>query len=360
MQFRPSTLPRLDKCPASKKKPTVDIQRSFAAQKQGNAVHEMLSQYYTETGENRLDFSAVIEKEDIENLPELYRNFWTAVKWLESLEGIEIVGVEKRLKSNHWIDFDGTCDILFIFNGRLYVLDWKTGRVERDYKRQLEAYLVLACEELGFKEGTIIEFYTQTAQPYIHNYKEGFIERFYQNLDRIATNNNYDPGAHCEFCPIFYECEARQVMLKHALNVLANLTFSNEKLTDDQLIELYESSNAVANVIENFKEIFKSEIAVKGSIKNEIFEFTINEVKTRSILFDKALPELVALDIPNMQDLKSKLTLGSTIFKEFLKKNVPSNKKSGEFITSTLDHLEAKGAMQIGYHGRTTKKKRKD
>ena len=185
MKFRPSQLPRLDKCPASKKQPQVLIERSIMPQKQGNAVHEMISHYLScEVEEQKTDFDEIIQKEELEDHNELFRNFWTAIKYIQSLEGIEIIGVEKLLKSNHHITFDGTCDVLFVYDGELYVLDWKTGRVERDYRRQLEAYLVLACEELGFKKGHVIEFYTQTGDPFLHTYKEGFIENFYENLER--------------------------------------------------------------------------------------------------------------------------------------------------------------------------------
>ena len=181
-------------------------------------------------------------------------------------------------------------------------------------------------------------------------------------LNEIAVENHYDPGEHCDFCPLFYECEARQVMLKMSIKMLSQITDNNlaGEIPPERLMELYDCSNAIAQIIKDFKDLFRSEVTVRDGLENDTHTFTLNEVKKRGILFDKSLPELVELDIPNMQDLKDKLTLGSTVFKEFLKRNTPEGEKKGAFLTRVMDHLEQKGTLAISYHNRTTKKKRKD
>lgn len=198
--IRMSSLPIASRCAMSVVEPevgAVGINSDSEAARLGSAVHYYASLYVR--GE-----AADIEKLAAEydcSLTDLYyhcgqvRTWWK--KLLPALPG-PLAEVSVSLGDG----YSGTADVVATDGTKIIVLDWKTGRIKKNYFPQLKGYLLASMRQFGVDHGQALVVWTNFGEFEAWGFMRDELEEWFSDLDKRLSqpSQKYRPGDHCEFC----------------------------------------------------------------------------------------------------------------------------------------------------------------
>jgi len=171
----------------------------------------------------------------------------------------------------------GHIDVLKIDHekGKAVFLDWKTGRVDRDYRAQLQSYalLVLACNpELKSCMGSIVWLREGDVESY--GFDQADAAAFTQTLVKAVRweDRTYRPGPHCAHCIRSHDCPAVVAMVKRDVAMLLpddggpTTIESVTLLPPEKVVDLYHKAKAVAAFCESALEAVRLRLRTDGPI----------------------------------------------------------------------------------------------
>lgn len=215
--IRASSMPLAIKCPASQfvDANTLKIVSDPDITAAGIAVHKALQAHFS--GANcSLEDIAVAYGADLEDLRHLY---WAGRRIWDCLADRIDIGqsfCEIQLLSP---DFSGHADRLIISaNGETaWMIDYKSGYKDSDYRQQLLTYAHLAMNNFPtLKQVYSCIFWLRTGE-----FEGEWCTREASNLWHAETLKRleefgYNPGRHCSYCQRFLECPAAKSHLIQA------------------------------------------------------------------------------------------------------------------------------------------------
>lgn len=343
--MRCSALPRIFACHQSRIKPDVEINIESPQAQFGTDVHKAISDYLKTGEEVKIDSK---EKRIM---------YSRAIRFIEQLKemGLSLHNVEGKETSGL---IDGTPDVVMVSNEKDYVIDWKTGRIERDYTRQLQGYVYMVSGKMG---GVGITFDLRNGEYKIVEFDENDMAEFETELNKIITSETYSPGYACEFCPRAHECIARNQLVKSTISELSEGVV--DILTPAIIVDIEDKVDIIKNIVKEYEKQRKLYVEENGPITlRDGRVMSVEDVKKQKITLT---PELF-LELPNIINVKNsenaigQLSGGITISREKLNEVLIQNKtergKIGEYIKLKMEQIEKTGAIQTTGYTKITKK----
>ena len=270
--YRASSLPLGFDCSESLRgEEEVKIHQPLAGQ--GTAVHAALA-VAVERGVDAVELDRYVKEYDLD-ADEMAGLFFSGVKcWGELKDLFGKVSTELRLtagtdtqEGNEGM-LVGHIDVAHSSPKKSLILDWKTGRLDINYYHQLAAYAYLMMTDTQCQEvqAYIVWVRDGTYESFSFDRKtlEAWVQRF---MDEViyAPAGQYKVGAHCRFCPRFYNCPGRTGILKATARDLLEKPIVEGDL-DYPFAELYGRVKMLQGAINQFDVCLRSHVTLNGPI----------------------------------------------------------------------------------------------
>lgn len=349
-RIRPSSLPRIFACTNSRHAPELAIEEKFAGNIEGVALHKFSEKYFT--SENT-DIKAIIgEVEDFYKVDIAYL-CWNLAKMLlkyrSSLKNIEAEKkIEVQISSG---TLSGTMDLVgWIDETKAVIIDVKAGYEEKDYSKQLKGYTLAMFKTYPkLQKVGIITAYAANSKIEPEAFSREDSEKFEAELFEIYSGkkNGYNVGDNCTYCPLRYECLAKQGVLN---GTIASLLENNVETIDHEMLE---KVNLIDKAIKKFKELFKQKVKAEGEVRVGINTYYISkDVKEKLILTPESFEYLHSIFGNQMTKF---LNISETQLKELKMSEAPKGLKIAEW-RAFFEELNKKGFTEKVVTERISKK----
>jgi len=346
-KVRPSSQPRFWECASSAGVPVTQCDSESLPSKLGNAVHEYADNMF---GAAVNDLSALARKHDvlgeIDELEFLCRNVGRA--WDTLAPYFPDAKAEVALSS---VLTEGTADFLSHDGKTAAVGDWKTGRVERNYRRQLMAYAYALRAERGMpasgeivavvvwvRLGTFdVERFTDTD---LDDFRAGVVARS-KDIGRV-----YNPGESCVYCPMRLECPARQSYLNASAGLLESM--SPRAMTPADMGALYSRAKMLGAALDDYHGALKM-LLKEGPVETgHGTVLQLKDVERDTIDPQRAWPVLTGLGL-NDEDLARCVKMGKGALMDVVGERAEKGMK-GKRRAMVLKELENAEAISVTVH----------
>lgn len=254
--IRCSSLPLLFACaPALEGDLRVD-ERNEAADL-GSAAHEAMEVIVSGM---RPDLDAIAKRWSC-NRDELGRLAWYGTKSWEVLapsfpndeEHARFAESMMRVSVADGVDLTGHPDLHTVSSdGTVRVIDWKTGRVDRDYYHQLAGYAAIFL--LGDKHITevtvsVVWLRGQEIETYVIT--RAVIDQWIARLRVQLARTAYVTGRHCEHCARSHDCPAVIAKAREGVALLRDPPTDLTALSSVEIVGLYRAAKLVSKAAES-------------------------------------------------------------------------------------------------------------
>jgi len=273
-QIHCSDLPRLMSCPASAQPPEVVFADTGSeASRLGTAVHSLLAA-------SAQGFSAKVTEVADENRVDpqecgvLYHMGNRMLR--RYLDSIKLLAVEHPFSAPLDKDTDlvGTGDligeVLDAPEPTVLVIDYKTGRCDRDYRDQLCGYGWLAKSdwpEIEVVKSAIAWVRDQAVE--IEDLTADDLVKWRARLDDALKHpNRYNPTPeNCEFCARAHECPARSALVQRAMiDFMPTAQMKAAPPAPAHLGKLYDQSKMLKAALDAYDQALRATVAEHGPV----------------------------------------------------------------------------------------------
>lgn len=255
IKLRCSSLPLLFAC-----RPSIDgdlqVGERNEAADLGSAAHDAIE---TIVNGGTPDLDAIAKRWTC-NRDELGRLTWYARKAWETLapsfpdneEHTRLA--EKNIRcAGPGFELTGSVDMHTICSdGTARVVDWKTGRIDRDYYHQLAGYaacLFASVEQLTEVTASVVWIREQEIETYVIT--RPIIEQWLDRLALQLTRTQYITGRHCEHCPRSHSCVAVQAKAREGIAIFGTAGVSLDGMPSGKVVDLYRFAKLAAKVADS-------------------------------------------------------------------------------------------------------------
>lgn len=174
----------------------------------------------------------------------------------------------------------GTADLLARQGTTALIGDWKSGRVESDFRHQLMGYSLCALRHFELKKRriddvTIITIWLREGVWDVERFTRDQILSWADELRRRIKNGrgNFNPGGHCQYCPRAIYCDARRALVRSTIADLSvegvkvvEWTSETRELMGETIGEMFNRAKLVERAAEDFRATLKADIALHGAL----------------------------------------------------------------------------------------------
>jgi hypothetical protein len=303
--IRCSSLPLLARCAMAGESPEVSVRDWGEMAGTGTGAHELLA---TLPSTDAVDWDRVpgvcarlgVDESDVRPLVAAGVHLWRDELRQYHLGGESEVPLDHATES---VRVTGHADLLSTVatddERIVYVSDWKSGRLDSDYRPQLIGYAALAL---------LRDPWATQAVAGIVWLRDGEIERYRMRRDalpawldeveRIARREGgYRTGDHCRHCPRAHECPGRLAMVRADAATLLDLDPEEmarglATMAPDRVFALYHQAGAVADVAKRVREALRLHVSIEGDVIGESGRLTLTAETRRSLDTARAWPVL--------------------------------------------------------------------
>lgn len=150
------------------------------------------------------------------------------------------------------IELPGHMDMHTICSdGTARTIDWKTGRVDKDFYHQLAGYAAGLMMDPNIHQVTasVVWLRDQTIESYVID--RGILDQWLARLRVQLTRTQYVTGRHCEFCPRSHSCPAVQAKAREGIAVLGGVPVDLSTMTAPEVVKLYRIAKLVTKIAES-------------------------------------------------------------------------------------------------------------
>lgn len=318
IHIRCSSLPLAFRCPGSTRRGALPVNESHAAADGGTAAHEGHA-IMVRTG--KVDWEAVpalarkheVDGQELRVLLALGLQLWDQIK-----ESFPNASVEMPLKYQIGrVLLTGHPDVLAASGTTLRILDWKDGRLDKDYREQLLGYcgLGLLTSKAASAEAGIAWVRDGDYEP--HTMDRAGLWVWMQRIEDeiVQWDGTYHPGAHCHYCPRSHECSAANALARRDFAIVADRDLPGRiedaptlremiQREPEQVVALLERADLAAKVADRVRAAIKEEVLRSGDIVGGGKRLTLQRKERRHLNVLQAFPILQAkLDDPEMAEV---------------------------------------------------------
>jgi len=265
IKCRPSSMPRAFDCPSSLDPAVAPVRIPTDESDLGTAAHVALAMVVR--GEEP-DFVSIarahgVDKDDLEPMVAYGRK-----AWVEIARYFPGVLTERPVESDITT---GTIDLLSRVveedtdeDSLATIGDWKSGRNQRQYRRQMEAYAYATRESFGMpKSGkiTAVIIWLRFCEVEVLQFTGADLDAFRDDFLalRRSIGKSYAPGEHCFGCQRAHECPARDAYLRSAQTAM--VVANEDGIAPEKLAELYPQAQALEKMLEAYRAALKLVVA---------------------------------------------------------------------------------------------------
>lgn len=234
----------------------------------------------------------------------------------------------------------------------LAVLDWKTARVDHNYREQMLGYaaLMLASDaDLSGCRATLA--WLRDGEVEHHTLWRKDLQTW---ADRLVSTlagydgRTYNPGPQCAFCPRAHDCPGAHALVRRDVAVLLGVGEASVDLSTldaESILTAHERAGMIARVADRVKAAIKAEVKARGgAIEAGGARLEIETGTKRELDAELAWPVLASAGFTD-PDFAAVLTLGvGKVEKRAAEK---AGRGNGAAAVRTLnEQLEAAGAMR--------------
>jgi len=337
------------------------INRNEDAGTVGTAVHEVLADWLVDPTDND-DLDVYIQKynlspanaKDVKILAAVGRIFWH--EW--DIGGdAEVIperpgdpGFETIIDG---VKYSGHADILIKTADTIFVLDWKTTRLEyKNYQPQLTRY----CWHVANKYPEIENFQyvviflrdktCQIGEPM----KRQELTDYHNNFVQVVENwdgKTYNPGGNCHYCPRTLGCPAKIEFMQNMVRIFNELDPGEiiEDCSDAQCVGMYKKIEAVVSEMTEAKEVIKQRAMAMDNQTlsgDEGVDLRISETIRQAFNVTLARPVLLHF-LEDEEEVDECCKLSKTLFLDKVSALAPrgQKKKMKELVLANLDEAKA-------------------
>lgn len=323
IKLRPSSMPRIMACPASRINPEVLVNEHFDAVEEGNALDEFANIYFVEDNKARKSnvlFDAIPLIEEIQKKHNVDIGYlcWNLIKLTEKYrpyfqEVMTQVPLSVKTKK---VEIEGTSDLYAQINeSKGCILDVKAGFVAKDYSAQVKTYAMSILSKFKtLEQVTVLVVYCKLNKVEAFHFRREDAKIFYNEILETIKSEKKQVGEHCTYCPLRYECPEKQAVLSGTIKSLVSTN-------DINFVAVHEKVQLIRKALSIYDNLFKQEVQSKGELRIGTTTYYIESKIKDEIDLNKCFSQLAS----SIKDLPEALTLSETKLKELVQKRVPLN-----------------------------------
>lgn len=352
IEIRCSSLPLLFACrPALEGDLQID-ERNEAADL-GSAAHEAMEAIVSGS---RPDLDAIARRWSC-NRDELGRLAWYGAKAWEVLapsfpddeEHARLAESEVCAVVDGEIALPGHMDMHTICSdGTARTVDWKTGRVDKDFYHQLAGYAagLMADPHIHQVTASVVWLRSQEIETYVIT--RDVLDQWFARLRIQIGRSQYVTGDHCRHCPRSHSCPAVQAKAREGIAILTGEPrVSLEGLPPAEVVALYRRARLVGKVAETMISSIRLHVIQHGpQVSGEGTALqVVEENGGRDIDVAKAW-DLIQARLPDADAMSSVLRVSATALDEAVAKAAGRGNGAAAKRELAAD-LEAAGAVTM-------------
>jgi len=149
-------------------------------------------------------------------------------------------------------------------DGEARIVDWKSGRVDRDYYHQLAGYAacLLADPNINKVTASVVWLRDQEIESYTIDRK--IIGQWIDRLKVQLSRKGYTTGRHCEHCPRSHSCPAVLAKAREGIATFGGDAATLAELPSSKVVELYRAAKLVAKAAESAVSSIRLHVILTG------------------------------------------------------------------------------------------------
>lgn len=292
---RCSSLPLLMRCRAAGETPDLVIRETNAAAELGTDVHRLLARL---ADDELIEWNA-IDNPEVRALVACGERIWREL----GMAGMPTMGEASMSANVRGVTVTGTADVVVIGAQVATVLDWKSGRLDTDYREQLRGYsclLLLSAPSLDRVDSVAAWLRDQDIERHSFDRDdllawEGDIERLGEPWDR-----RYTTGSHCAHCPRAHECPAVNALVRRDATAMLGLDLDALEgglavMPPERILELVRQAKMVGAVADRIRDAVRDHVARSGDVVSADGRLTLETTRRRVVDTAAAWPTLEAM-----------------------------------------------------------------
>lgn len=352
LTIRCSSLPLLFAC-----RPALDgdlrIDERNEAADLGSAAHEAMEAI---VAGHRPDLDAIAKRWSC-NRDELGRLAWYGVKAWEVLapsfpddeEHARFAESMMRVAIGDDLELTGHPDVHTVCSdGTVRVIDWKTGRVDRDYYHQLAGYaaiFLLGDENVSEVTVSVVWLRGQEIETYVIT--RAVLEQWIARLRVQAARTAYVTGRHCEHCARSHNCPAVAAKAREGIAILGGEPVDLSAMTGPEVVKLYRIAKLVTKIAESAVSSIRLHVIQNGPQDSGEGTYlqVVEENGGREIDVSKAWA-VIQKRLPDAEQMAAVLRISATALDDAVAK--AAGRGNGAAAKRELaDELAAAGAVTM-------------
>jgi len=145
------------------------------------------------------------------------------------------------------------------------VVDWKTGRVDRDYYHQLAGYAaIFLLAEPNVTDVTVSVVWLRSQEIETYVITRAVIDQWLARLRLQITRTTYSTGRHCEHCPRSHDCPAVAAKAREGVALLREPPSDLTALSSVEVVGLYRLAKLVGKAAESMVASIRLHVIQNG------------------------------------------------------------------------------------------------
>ncbi len=232
-------------------------------------------------------------------------------------------------------------------DGTARTVDWKTGRVDRDFYHQLVGYAAGLMEDLNIHQVTasVVWLRDQSIETYVID--RAILGQWIARLKVQLTRTAFVTGPHCVNCPRSHSCPAVKAKAREGVEIMTGGTVDLADMPPAQVVELYRRARLVAKVAQSMVASIRLHVIQNGpqdSGDGKTLQ-VVEEIGGRDIDVGKAW-DIIQARLPDAEAMSSVLRVSATALDDAVAK--AAGKGNGAAAKRELAaDLESAGAVTM-------------
>ena len=351
LNLRCSSLPIAFKCGGSVRPGEIAINQTNVQAEMGTCAHEALA-VLVERG--RIDWDAVpalarkhgADEAELRLLLAAGAKLWELVKdsFPDPLTEVSVA------YDGDGFSLTGHADIIGRSGNEARVGDWKSGRLDSDYREQLLGYAALALrEDLSLESATAGVLWVRDGDYEHYTMTRAQLGQWLERLrsEVIDWSGEYRPGGHCQYCKRSHECEAANALVRRDVAAIANLDLDDsalDALTPDQWVQIVEMASAVNKLSERVRSMAKARVIESGDIVGAGKRLTLQHTERRHLNVLQSFPVLEAQGFGD-EEMAQVIEISAAKAEKIITERAVRGKGAAK-VREFREQLEAAGAVE--------------
>jgi len=318
LSVRCSALPRILRCSASADAPDLPIASTSDAAETGTEVHRHAARL-VQTG--AVDWDAVPRSPEVRMLVAAAVRAWSDLG-LGHLPAIEELSLSATVGT---VTVTGHADSVILGeDGTATILDWKTGRLDTDYREQMRGYACLLLIDSARTERVdTVTVWLRDGEIERHTFDRDDLAAWCDQIAALGAAGSYTSGPHCTYCPRSHECPAWNALARRDAAALldvdpATLADTLATMPAEKILDLYRQAKRVDAIAYRVKEALRLHVTKSGDVVADGARLTMTTEHRREIdtaaawpileseLTDAELAACVSVSVSKVEDAVAK------------------------------------------------------